>query len=131
VLAYRGQNGVADGYNLMGAPLIEVSNAGLLPKFNGVEISMKFENLDGRFVLVEKTECSPIFGLINILRNRLITSELRFKFPGDSEIRTQLPVTSTRIPSADETIEWSCPFREAPPRKIIFYGGCNSAASTQ
>jgi hypothetical protein len=131
VLAYRGQNGVTDGYNLMGTSLIEASRGSLFPKFNGVEISMKFENLDGRFVLVEKTEYSPILGLINILRDRLITSELRFKFPGDSEIRTQLPITSTRIPSADETIEWSCPFREAPPRKIIFYGGCNPVAVTQ
>ncbi|MDR0740955.1 MAG: hypothetical protein LBF34_04590 [Puniceicoccales bacterium] len=132
VLAYRGQNGTADGAFLIGHPLCNVSNGNLIPVFNGVAISMKFENLDGRFVLVEKTECSPILGIRSLANDgALVTSQVRFRFPGNSEIRTQLPITSTRIPSADETIEWSCPFREAPPRKIIFYGGCNSAASTQ
>jgi hypothetical protein len=97
--------------------------------FNGVEIGMKFDDLDGRWVLVEKTEYSPILCIKNVSHNWVITFELRFKFPGDSEIRTQLPVTSTRIFPADETIQWNCPFRENPPRKVIFYGDCTPASA--
>jgi hypothetical protein len=123
-LAYRGQNGTVDGHHLIGVPLMSV--LGLLLKFNGIEISMRFEDLDGRFVLVEKTEYSPILGTQNTRANgRFITSEVRFKFPDDLEVRTQLPITSTRILSADgEIIKWRCPFRENPPRKVILYGGC-------
>jgi hypothetical protein len=123
VLAYRGQDGVGDGAFLVGVSLMDAVRR-LSLQFNGAGIGMKFENRDGRFVLTEKTECSPILGIKSVQEDRFITSELRFKFPGDSEIRTQLSVTSTRIPSADGTIEWSCPFRENPPQKIILYGGC-------
>ncbi|MDR0418179.1 MAG: hypothetical protein LBH08_01965 [Puniceicoccales bacterium] len=126
-LAYRGQNGTVDGHYLINMPLIDISNVGLLLKFSGVAITMKFENCDGYFNLVEKTEYSPIWGLINILHNRNVTSELQFKFPGDSKIRTNLPVTSTRKFSVNETIEWDCLLRESPPKEIIFYGGCDSS----
>jgi hypothetical protein len=150
-LAYRGQNGVTDGYNIISTHLMGVSNSCLLLKFDGVEISMKFEYLGNRFVLVEKTECSPILGLMSVLHCQIVTSELRFKFPGDSEIRTQLPISSWQIfpvdemdkmnemneldgeieldeiPEWDETIIWCCPFRENPPRRVIFYGGCRPA----
>jgi hypothetical protein len=126
-LAYRGQNGTGDGFCLISLPLSGTTRTNLFIKFNGSKIGMKFENQDGRFILVEKTENSPILGIKNVSHNWIITSESRFKFPGDSEIRTQLPVTSKRILSADGTIRWSCPFRENPPQKVIFYGDCRPA----
>jgi hypothetical protein len=124
-LAYRGQNGVADGFSLINAPLMGVSENNLSIKFNGVGVSMKFEEQGGHFVLMEKSEYSPILGVRDISKDAaLVTPKVRFNFPGDSEIGTQLLVTSTRIPSTDGTIEWSCPFRENPPRQVILYGGC-------
>jgi hypothetical protein len=131
-LAYIGQSGTADGTSLAFTPLNDCSNFGLIPKFGGVKINMKFGTENDQFVLTEKTENSPILGIMNVsMGSNPITSELRLKFPNDSEIRTGLPVKSERKPPTDgATIEWSCPFRENPPRKVIFYGG-NQPADTQ
>jgi hypothetical protein len=129
VLAYRGQNGTAEGVFLIGIPLGCVSGRNLSLKCGGVEINMRFEKInDLCWTLVEKTEYSPILGIKNAqAEGKLIIFEVRFKFPGDSKVRTQLPITSTRIFSADEEIiKWRCPFRENPPRKVILYGGCTS-----
>jgi hypothetical protein len=124
-LAYRGQNGTGDGVSLIGAPLMDVSENSLSIQFNGVKIRMVFKEINGRLTLVEKTECSPILGIRAISKDAaFIVHEVRFKFSGDLKIRTQLSVTSTQIPLMDGTIEWNCPLRKNPPRKVIFYGGC-------
>jgi hypothetical protein len=121
-LAYRGQNGTSDGHYLVNIPFMETFNAILLLNFNGVEISMKFEDQDGYLTLTEKVENSPILGIQDVRKKRIIIPKLRFKFSGDPEIRTDLFVTSVREHPTDEVIEWKCPFREHLPSKIIFYG---------
>ncbi|MDR1590992.1 MAG: hypothetical protein LBR92_03295 [Puniceicoccales bacterium] len=126
-LAYRGQNGTGDGSNLILLPLQKIVEFGLYVKFSQPKISMEFVNRNGLYNLVMKTENSSILGLEDIQGDgKCSSSEIRFKFSNDPEgkdIRTGLPIVSTRIPSTDGTIRWSCRFRENPPRKIIFYGG--------
>jgi hypothetical protein len=102
-LAYRGQNGTADGAFLLGTSLRDASNGHLMVKFGGVKVRMVFKKINGRWTLVEKTECSPILGIQNCEKDQFVTSNLRFKFPGDSEIRTQLSVVSMRFPSGNRT----------------------------
>ncbi|MDR2812962.1 MAG: hypothetical protein LBB05_04225 [Puniceicoccales bacterium] len=131
-LAWRGQNGVRDGHSLVNIPLMSISNPILLLKFDGVEIDMKFEDRDGELVLTEKVENGIIIGIKSMLTgNKPVTTEVRFKFSGDREIRTELPVTSVRyfpieddvISMEDNIIKWICAFRDDPPHQVIFYGG--------
>ncbi|MDR1435358.1 MAG: hypothetical protein LBI77_03050 [Puniceicoccales bacterium] len=126
VLAYRGQNGVADGYNLISVSLLEHNK--LMAANSGPKISMEF---DKNFTLTRKTEDAPMISIQSTMTGQFFSTECRFKFPDDPEnkgIRTQLPITSTRKESIDgRTIEWTCPFRENPPNKVIFYGGCKKS----
>jgi hypothetical protein len=129
-LAYRGQDGTGDGCNLTQNCLAFFSDNNIFPKFDGAKISMKFtEDAGGQLFLAEKMEDSPFVGFEDAGQPEpgFISSECRFKFPGDSEIRTQLPVVSTRKESGDQ---WRNPLRENPPKKVIFYGGNAPATGT-
>jgi hypothetical protein len=123
LLAYRGQNGAGEGPFMLDPALM--MGVGCLLRFDGDKASMIFQEDKDGFVLTEKMEASPIIGVQNpAMGAAFISSEVRFKFPGDGEVRTHLSVRSTRKETEDGSIQWSCPFRENPPRKVIFYGGC-------
>jgi hypothetical protein len=122
LLGYRGQNGTGDGAMLVGAPLMVLTGSCSI-RFDGVLVNMSFEKDSDHFKLTEKTEESPLAGFLIPSMGGQITSKCRFKFPNDKEIRTELPVVSTRKETSDGSIKWSCLFRENPPKKVIYYGG--------
>ncbi|MDR1590993.1 MAG: hypothetical protein LBR92_03300 [Puniceicoccales bacterium] len=132
VLAFRGQNGVMDGVVLVGTPLLNISSGMLHVEFDGVKTSLKFINHNGQCILVVKTEYSSFKRVLHIFSggSEVIASEVRFKFPGDREVRDSFPILSVRLfpfrqeGEGNETIQWYSQLREDPPRKIIFYGGC-------
>jgi hypothetical protein len=136
MLAYRGQNGMGDAAGLF--LLLDKTSAERVVTRPSEAISLEFARQGSDLVLTQKEEESTLPGIQSIQKNgELITSEVRFKFgfspdPKDpnsklrvgQEIRTALPVTSKRIQTDDGTMQWSCPFRENPPTKVIYYGGC-------
>jgi hypothetical protein len=123
LLNYRGNN-TATGASLL-ADFNQENGADLALKYEGFKTTMYFDNQDGSFRLSEKVESEILYGIMDTSNDgKFITSDFRFKFSDDTEIRTGLPVTSTRIPTDDGTIQWSCLLRENPPKKVIFYGGC-------
>ncbi|MDR1907006.1 MAG: hypothetical protein LBQ03_02200 [Puniceicoccales bacterium] len=124
LLGYRGQNGQSDINDVVGSALRDSSSLAIQPGNNPA--SMSFSEVGGHWQLSSKVESAPVDSIV--LGQEKIASECRFKFPGETEIRTQLSVISTRKESEDGTIEWSCPFRENPPQKVIFYGGNQSVS---
>ncbi|MDR1907005.1 MAG: hypothetical protein LBQ03_02195 [Puniceicoccales bacterium] len=132
LLGNRGQLGANDGAVLVMPFLGNITNLLLNLRLSSADVRMSFEGKGNEgYTLKRKKEVALIVGIQSALKNgQIIASECRFKFPGDKEVRTQLSVTSTRKESEDGTIEWSCPFRENPPQKVIFYGGC-ALANTQ
>jgi hypothetical protein len=130
LLAYCAQNGTGDGASVFLMAMNEKTSCNISPQFHGAEAYMVFQKREGDFVLTEKMEDSPIIGMRNEKKDgESISSEVRFKFPEETEVRTQLPVRSVRKQTEDVTIQWECDFRENPPRKVILYGGCKPSAS--
>jgi hypothetical protein len=132
-LAFRGQNGCKDSVWLLFHPLTDkIDMDSMHICFGGSEIFMKFEEISGQWRLQSKTECGKITGISRIAgvlgRGSNITAEVRFSFPGDSEgqeVQTDVKVSSTRMELGDERIiQWYCPSRANPPRRVILYGGC-------
>jgi hypothetical protein len=128
VLAYRGQNGASDCSYLFDQAFNQNSSDLQTTHIIGGEdlkISMQFAENDGNLQLESKTENSGMGAIKSIQDDgATITERPRFKYQDDTEIRTGLPVASTRMPTDDGTIQWSCLLRENPPKKVIFYGGC-------
>ncbi|MDR0590540.1 MAG: hypothetical protein LBG09_01660 [Puniceicoccales bacterium] len=124
-VAYRGQNGLADLTGVV-APFHEQSNFQIsVTDVNNRESIKSIMHFDEQCNLIAKEENQRPSSIRDVnLDGKIVSTGMRFKFPGDDEVRTELPVRSERKETEDGTIQWSCPFRENPPRKIIFYGGC-------
>jgi hypothetical protein len=126
LLAYRGQNGTTD-FSYAGSNIFDDHQTGFLMKTNDQAFpgALKFSmHFDDQFNLTAKEECQRPIGFFDINTDGYVSSEVRFKFPGEEEVRTELPVRSERKETGDGTIQWSCPFRENPPERVILYGGC-------
>jgi hypothetical protein len=87
---------------------------------------MSFVEESGKWLLQSKVE-SVLTPAISGMKPKIqLTSGCRFKFSGDTEdakVRENLTVESTPDQSNGQ-FHWSCPLRETPPLKVIFYGGC-------
>jgi hypothetical protein len=131
VLAYRGRNAASDICDCVMKPMTDFvatyNTEELVVEVKDGERAMSFERNGARYRLTSKIEDTVTVGMLSPGRGGFFTSGCRFKFPGDPKVRTRLTVESTRKKSADEIIRWRCKFRETPPRKVIFYGGCAPA----
>ncbi|MDR0741074.1 MAG: hypothetical protein LBF34_05190 [Puniceicoccales bacterium] len=146
LLGYRGQSGQVDAQHLVALPVAGGTGNSLgvltdLPVGTPVDVLrnslqscppcvMRFGEESGQWQLQSKTESTAMPGIYKLgrLGMQLVTSGCRFEFPEDAEIRENYSVTSI-LDQSNGQFQWRSPLRDNPPRKVIFYGGCDPAST--